>query len=138
MEGPDAGKLYEALCELDVHAAEIRRDPAGGSWLPAALRAQVESDEGCREVLREWVEEELEFFDSVKIRGDALFTDRVVKATEPEEIAGAGLDPSRRGVVLAAAYALAAGLGILILREFVSETSLVSTLGQHLRAAIGN
>ncbi len=138
MVSPDPPtRLYDALCELDVLAADVRKDPSGKTWLPDDLRALVESNARCREVLAEWIDEELEFFDSVKLRPDALFTDRVVKATEPEQIAGAGLEPGRRGLVLAAAYALAAGLAILILRSVIVETSLLGMLAERLRGIIG-
>ena len=138
MTAPDPPtRLYDALCELDVQPADVRGDPSGKTWLPDELRALVEADERCQKVLAEWIDEELEFFDSVKLRPDALFTDRVVKATEPEQIAGAGLEPARRGLVLAAAYALAAGLAILFLRQLVTETSLLRRLAEQLRDLLG-
>ncbi len=138
MVSPDPPtRLYDALCELDVQAADVREDPSGKTWLPEDLRQLVETNARCREVLAEWIDEELEFFDSVKLRPDALFTDRVVKATEPEQIAGAGLEPGRRGLVLAAAYALAAALAILILRRLITQTSLLGLLADRLREAFG-
>ncbi|MEZ4427622.1 MAG: hypothetical protein R3A51_08050 [Nannocystaceae bacterium] len=137
MSDDDATRLYDALCELEIDSATLRRDPDGATWLPDHLRTLVDAAPGHQQILRDWVEDELDLFDSVKVRDDLTFTSRVVEAAGPEEIAGAGLAPERRGYVLAVAYAAAVALAILLVRSLVGESSIWGWLVHNLREALG-
>jgi len=102
-----------ALFELDLSSRQLRADPEGRTWLPAALAALVAEDPKYRAVLREFVAVELELYDGAAVSPDAAFTARVVSQLPPP-IASPVLDP-RRTFVLAAFHALAIGVAWLVL-----------------------
>lgn len=145
---PAASRLREFLEQLDVPSSTLKKDPWGATWLPTELRALVDGDAECREELRRFVDRELELFGSVRQRGDAMFTARVLKAAAPVEIAGSGLDPRVRSAILGLAYALATvvaylmagpfiGLaGLADLAEFADLTHHGSVVGR-IQAAVG-
>jgi hypothetical protein len=118
------------LEEADIPSSVLRRDPEGAGWLPAELRALVETQPCCREELRRFVDREIELFGSVRQKSDALFTDRVLRAAAPVEIAGAGLDTRRRSYILAFAYALATGVAYLMLAPLLGLAALATWSGQ--------
>lgn len=112
---PAIAKLRAFLDALDVPSSTLKRDPEGATWLPPELQALVAADPACREDLRRFVDRELELFGSVRQRPDALFTARVLRAAEPVQIAGAGLDPQVRSWILGFSYALATGVAFVML-----------------------
>lgn len=128
--------LRAFLDELDVPSAELRRDPDGKTWLSPEMQTLVASDEQCRAVLRRFVDREIELFGSVRQKPDALFTHRVLKAAAPQEIAGAGLDPRIRGLILALAYALATVVAYLMLAPLLGLAA-VGTWTQRFAAVAG-
>jgi len=133
---PAVAQLRAFLDELDVPSSELRRDPEGATWLSPDLQALVAADPACRAELRRFVDREIELFGSVRQRPDALFTHRVLKAATPQEIAGAGLDPRVRGVILALAYALATIVAYLMLAPLLGLAA-VGTWAQQLAAVTG-
>lgn len=133
---PSVARLRSFLEEADIPSGVLRRDPEGTTWLPAELRALVDADPTCHEELRRFVDREIELFGSVRQKGDALFTDRVLKAAAPVEIAGAGLDGRVRGWILAFAYALATGVAYLMLAPLLGLAAL-GTWTSQLAAATG-
>lgn len=133
---PAVAQLRAALDELDVPSSELRRDPDGKTWLSAEMQALVAADPACQAELRRFVDREIELFGSVRQRPDALFTHRVLKAATPQEIAGAGLDPRVRGVILALAYALATIVAYLMLAPLLGLAA-VGTWAQQLAAVTG-
>ena len=133
---PSVARLRGFLEEADIPSGVLRRDPEGKSWLPAELRALVSADPTCHAELRRFVDREIELFGSVRQRSDALFTDRVLKAAAPVQIAGAGLDSRYRSLILAFAYALATGVAYYMLAPLLGLAALGSWTGQ-LAQAIG-
>lgn len=129
-------KLREVLEQLDVPSSTLKKDPWGATWLPAELRALVDDDDECREELKRFVDRELELFGSVRQRGDAMFTARVLKAAAPVEIAGAGLDPRVRSGILGLAYALATVVAYLMFAPFFGLADRGSVVG-NIQAAVG-
>lgn len=127
-------RLRSFLEEADIPSGVLRRDPHGTSWLPAELRALVEAQTACRDELRRFVDREIELFGSVRQRSDALFTDRVLRAAAPVQIAGAGLDRRYRSYILASAYALATGVAYLMLAPLLG----VAALGTSIEAVFGS
>ncbi len=103
------------LLGLDVTSEILRNDPTGRTWLEPEFYALTQRDAACREVLEEFVEEELELFGSVRERGDPLFTKRVLEATAPTQVAGSGLDPRLRSPLITVAYAAGILLTLLVL-----------------------
>ncbi len=106
--------LEEHLYSLDLRPAQLRADPLGESWLGEEWFEAVVHEPELRGVLRRFVEEELELYDSVRGQADAFFTARVLEAASPMEVAGAGLAPQYRSWVLASAYALALGTASML------------------------
>jgi len=104
-----------SLLNLDVASDVLRRDPSGRTWLDAEFYSMCQEDPEWQAVLEEWVEEELELFGSVRERGDPLFTQRVLQATVPAEVAGVGLDPRWRSPVITIAYATAILVTLVVL-----------------------
>ena len=121
-------RLRSFLEEADIPSSVLRRDPEGTTWLPAELRAHVDAEPACRDELRRFVDREIELFGSVRQRSDALFTDRVLRAAAPVQIAGAGLDRRYRSYILAFAYALATGVAYLMLAPLLGVAALGSSL----------
>lgn len=121
---PSVARLRGFLEEADIPSGVLRRDPTGTTWLPAELRALVEGDELCRGELRRFVDREIELFGSVRQKSDALFTDRVLKAAAPVQIAGAGLNSRQRGWILAFAYAMATVVAYLMLAPLLGLAAL--------------
>lgn len=133
---PAVTSLRAFLDELDVPSAELRRDPEGKSWLSPEMQALVASDPQCHAELRRFVDREIELFGSVRQKPDALFTHRVLKAAAPQQIAGAGLDPRVRGIILALAYALATLVAYLMLAPLLGLAA-VGTWTQRFAAVAG-
>lgn len=133
---PKVAKLREFLEQLDIPSSTLKKDPWGATWLPAELRALVDDDGECREELKRFVDRELELFGSVRQRGDAMFTARVIKAAAPVEIAGAGLDPRVRSLILGLAYALATAVAYLMVAPFIGLADRGSVVGS-IQAAVG-
>ena len=106
--------LEEHLYSLDLRPAQLRSDPLGETWLGDEWFEAVVQEPELRGVLRRFVEEELELYDSVRGQADAFFTARVIEAASPMEVAGAGLAPRYRSWVLASAYALALGTASML------------------------
>ena len=106
--------LEEHLFALEVRPAQLRSDPHGREWLGEEWSEVVRREPELRMVVQRFVEEELELYDSVRGQADAFFTARVIEATSPVEVAGAGLAPRYRSWVLASAYALALGAASVI------------------------
>lgn len=129
-------QLRAFLDELDVPSKELSRDPEGASWLTPELRALVAADPACQAELKRFVDREIELFGSVRQRPDALFTHRVLKAAAPQEIAGRGLDPRVRGVILALFYAAATIVAYLMLAPLLGFAA-VGTRTQQFAAAAG-
>jgi len=127
---PSVARLRGFLEEADIPSGVLRRDPNGGSWLPAELRALVAVDPTCHAELRRFVDREIELFGSVRQRSDALFTDRVLKAAVPVQIAGAGLDSRYRSLILAFAYALATSVAYFMVAPLLGLAALGSRTGQ--------
>jgi hypothetical protein len=134
---PSVARLRGFLEEADIPSGVLRRDREGQSWLPAELRALVAADPTCQAELRRFVDREIELFGSVRQRSDALFTDRVLKAAAPVQIAGAGLDSRYRSVILAFAYALATGVAYYMLAPLLGLAALGSWTGQISRTIGG-
>lgn len=111
--------FLEYLYELEVSSDVLRRDPRGQSWLAPEWRRQVEADRRLQDALATYVHEELELFESVRVRADFVFTNAVVTATEPSEMFGAGLDPRFRTWIVAGAWALAIGVAYLMWAQLV-------------------
>lgn len=138
-ESAAIGRLREALGQLDVPSSTLKRDPWGETWLSAELKALVDGDPACREELRRFVDRELELFGSVRQRAEVTFTARVLKAAEPVEIAGAGLDPRLRSWILGLFYALATIVGYMTLAPMIGlagRGSWVSTLHEELGLSV--
>ena len=114
--------LQELLYELEVRSEVLRRDPRGLTWLSPNWQTSVQEDPRCQSILDEYVRDELELFDSVRERADALFTSRVVTATASTEILGAGTDPMTRTWILASAYAVAVAIGCGLLSTLMLES----------------
>lgn len=131
---PSVARLRSFLEEADIPSSVLRRDPEGKAWLPAELRALVAADPTCHAELRRFVDREIELFGSVRQRSDALFTDRVLKAAAPVQIAGAGLDSRYRSLILAFAYALATGVAYFMLAPLLGLAALGSRTGQLVEA----
>ncbi|NVB42226.1 hypothetical protein G6O69_30665 [Pseudenhygromyxa sp. WMMC2535] len=121
-------RFLEALVELELDPELLRGDPSGRSWLPEAMLAMVESDEDCAFELREFVDMELELLE-LHEPSDAFFT-RAVMGQLPEIEA---VDDRRRNWILASAYALAIGVGYLLLGPALQSGELSSSL-EPLRA----
>ena len=128
---PSVARLRSFLEEADIPSGVLRRDPEGKTWLPAELRALVAADDTCR-----FVDREIELFGSVRQKSDALFTDRVLRAAAPVQIAGAGLDSRLRSYILAFAYALATGVAYLMLAPLLGLAAL-GTWTSQLSEAVG-
>lgn len=131
-------RLRSFLEEADIPSGVLRRDPQGMSWLPAELRALVEAQAACRDELRRFVDREIELFGSVRQRSDALFTDRVLRAAAPVQIAGAGLDRRYRSYILAFAYALATGVAYLMLAPLLGVAVLGTSVGTFFGSSFGS
>jgi hypothetical protein len=131
---PSVARLRCFLEEADIPSGVLRRDPEGTTWLPAELRALVDADPTCHEELRRFVDREIELFGSVRQKSDALFTDRVLKAAAPVQIAGAGLDNRVRSWILAFAYALATGVAYLMLAPLLGLAALGTWTSQIVAA----
>ncbi len=128
--------LRRFLEEADIPSSVLRRDPEGATWLPAELRALVTADDLCHSELRRFVDREIELFGSVRQKSDALFTDRVLKAAAPVQIAGAGLDSRQRGWILAFAYAMATVVAYWMLAPLLGLAAL-GTWSDRFAAAVG-
>jgi hypothetical protein len=113
--------LNEVLYELEVSSTALRRDPRGRTWLDPVWRAEIERTPALRAALDEFIEEELELFDSVRVRADFVFTSEVVTATESDSMFGVGLDPRHRTWVIATAYSLALGVAYLLWMQLVRD-----------------
>lgn len=133
---PAVARLRAFLDDIDVQSSELRRDPEGKSWLPPDMQALIAADPACLAELRRFVNREIELFGSVRQRPDALFTHRVLKAAAPHEIAGAGLDPRVRGLILALAYAGATVVAYFLLAPLLGLAA-VGTWSQQFAAATG-
>ncbi len=136
---PELSPVARLRCfleEADIPSGVLRRDREGSTWLPAELRALVAADPQCHEELHRFVDREIELFGSVRQKGDALFTDRVLKAAAPVQIAGAGLDSRQRGLILAFAYAMATGVAYLMLAPLLGLAAL-GTWTDRLASAVG-
>lgn len=134
---PQVVKLRAFLDEIDVPPSrELRRDPDGKTWLPAEILALVAADPLCQAELRRFVAREIELFDSVRQSPDALFTRRVLQAAEPQQIAGAGLDPRVRGLILAAFYALATIVAYFMLAPLLGMAA-IGTWSQQFASVAG-
>jgi hypothetical protein len=131
---PAVARLRGFLEEADIPSGVLRRDREGKSWLPAELQALVAADPTCHAELHRFVDREIELFGSVRQRSDALFTDRVLKAAAPVQIAGAGLDSRYRSVILAFAYALATGVAYFMLAPLLGLAALRTWSGQLVEA----
>ena len=112
--------LDEALGELEVRPAQLRRDPTGATWLPQAWQVRVAAEPALARVVQRFVAEELALHESVRGHADALFTARVIAATAREEVVGAGLAPRTRAWILACAYALATAAGLWVASPWLS------------------
>ena len=133
---PAVARLRGFLEEADIPSSVLRRDPEGKTWLPAELRALISADPTCHAELRRFVDREIELFGSVRQKSDALFTDRVLRAAAPVEIAGAGLDSRLRSYILAFAYALATGVAYMMLAPLLGLAAL-GTWTSQLSNAVG-
>lgn len=133
---PEVARLRGFLEEADIPSGVLRRDPAGVTWLPAELRALVSANDHCREELRRFVDREIELFGSVRQKSDVLFTDRVLKAAAPVQIAGAGLASRQRGWILAFAYAMATAVAYLMLAPLLGLAAL-GTWSDRFATAVG-
>ena len=121
---PPVVRLRAFLEQADIPSSVLRRDPEGATWLPPELRARVAADPRCHDAVRRFVDREIELFGSVRQPSDVLFTDRVLRASAPVQIAGAGLESRRRGLILAFAYALATGVAYLMLAPLLGLAAL--------------
>lgn len=133
---PAVARLRNFLEEADIPSGVLRRDREGTTWLPAELRALIEADDRCRDELRRFVDREIELFGSVRQKSDALFTDRVLKAAAPVQIAGAGLASRQRGWILASAYAMATVVAYLMLAPLLGLAAL-GTWSNRFATAVG-
>jgi hypothetical protein len=111
------------LCELELDADSLRADPHGERWLPASLRRRVHDDPACARELAEFVAMELALADTHE-PSDAFFT-RAVMDRLPELDA---VDDRRRTWILASAYALAIGVGYLLLGPLLSSGELLGAV----------
>ena len=111
--------FLEYLYELELGSETLRRDPSGTTWLAPRWREAVEREPALQEALATYVHEELELFESVRVRADFVFTTAVVSATEPAEVLGFGLDPRYRTWIVAGAWALAIGVAYLMWMQLI-------------------
>jgi len=111
---PTVEALEEHLYSLELRLAELRAGPNGEGWLGDPWLRIVRREPALLAVVRRFVEEELELYDSLRGQADAFFTARVIEATSPVEVAGIGLAPRYRSWILASAYALALGVASMI------------------------
>ncbi len=118
-ESPEA--LHEWLCASDVPHSVLRNDPRGDTWLPEHWRRCVDSDDAYRRVFEQFVDEELELGDSVRVARDVWFTNRVVEAAGGVQIYGSGLDPRYRNWIVTAGYAIAIVLCGCFALEFLGQ-----------------
>ncbi len=115
MARPTVEVLEEYLLSLEPpRPAELRAGPNGEGWLEDRWLRIVRRDPALLAVVRRFVEEELELYDSLRGQADAYFTARVIEATSPVEVAGLGLAPRYRSWIMASAYALALGTASMI------------------------
>jgi len=112
-------RFIDELCELELAPALLRRDPKGQGWLPASLRRMVREDPSCARELDEFVAMELALHDGHE-PSDAFFTRRVMDRV-PEL---AVVDDRRRTWILASAYALAIGVGYVLLGPLLRSAEL--------------
>lgn len=113
--------FVEQLCELDLDPRQLRADPSGASWLPESLRRMVAEDHECARELAEFVEVELELYDFQE-PCDPFFTRRVMDQLPELE----AVDDRRRTWILASAYALAIGVGYVLLGPLLGSGEVAS------------
>ncbi|MCA9706267.1 MAG: hypothetical protein KDK70_10500 [Myxococcales bacterium] len=118
-------RLEAILLDLEVGPAQLRRDPSGRSWLSAEARALLESHPECRQVLREFVDDELALAGALggapAPSVDPFFTARVVEAL-PGVRTGPTLSPRRR-VMLLGCFHVVAGLLAYAVLTMVPEST---------------
>ncbi len=120
-DSPDA--LQDWLLAAAVPLSVIRNDPSGDSWLPAKWRACIAASAEYREVFEQFIADELELGDSVRLADtrDIWFTARVVEATGGAKVYGAGLDPRYRNWIVTGGYALAIVMCACFALEFLGH-----------------
>jgi len=118
MHEEHAQALQDWLISSEIHLSVLRKDPRGDGWLPTEYRRWVQKDPACRDILEDFVATELEVSDSVRMNGDALFTDRVLKAARTAQVYGAGTDPRYRDWIVTAGYAIAIVLCACFVLEY--------------------
>ncbi|HFE45125.1 MAG TPA: hypothetical protein ENJ18_06465, partial [Nannocystis exedens] len=127
MARPTVEVLEEYLLSLEPpRPAELRSGPNGEGWLDDHWLRIVRRDPALLAVVRRFVEEELELYDSLRGQADAFFTARVIEATSPVEVAGLGLAPRYRSWIIASAYALALGVASMIIMPWLKGQGGIS------------
>jgi hypothetical protein len=126
-------RFIERLLELELDARTLQADPRGETWLPADLRALVESDAELGRELDEFVATELALFDG-REPSDAFFTKRVMQ----QLLLGPWLGSAEFGEWLAWSESVASeagGAGVAIGLLIATAALLVVPLGAGRRAA---
>ena len=119
--------FVDQLCELELDPELLRIDPCGERWLPASLQAMVREHPACARELAEFVAMELSLHD-VPEPSDAFFTRRVMDRL-PEIQA---VDDRRRTWILASAYALAIGVGYVLLGPLLHSGKIAGFVSDSL------
>lgn len=116
-------RFVDALCGLELDPELLRADPRGEAWLPDALRRMVGEDPACARELEEFVAVELSLL-GMHEPCDAVFTRRVLDRLPALE----AVDDRRRTWILASAYALAIGVGYLLLGPLLRSGELARAI----------
>jgi len=119
-------RLESILLDLEVSPAVLRRDPQGRTWLPEQAQSLVESSDECRQVLHDFVDDELALLGALgPIDGpgsDPFFTARVVEALPTSRVAPA-LSPRRRAMLLGGFHVVAGILAYVVLTMVPESTA---------------
>ncbi|MEE9385295.1 MAG: hypothetical protein V3V08_17960 [Nannocystaceae bacterium] len=103
-------RLRDVLLDVELDSGQLRIDPTGRTWLPAALRSEVERSAEARAQLARFVRTERELFDDARVATDPFFTARVVERLPASDVDHRG----RRTLILATFHALAFGVAYVL------------------------
>ncbi len=106
----------------------LRRDPQGRTWLPQSAVALVAAEPECRDVLREFVDDELSLQGALEdpvtpLRADAFFTARVVDALPQAGQSPVRLSPRRRLALLGLFHLVGVALALMVVMMVPESTA---------------